>query len=369
MALLAKLEVVQIGPGLAAAVCTRLLADLGAHVSCIDQDSSSPLAAWLNHAKSVANTAEAERAALGTARLIVREGSPKLLASSPYTLTALRRSNPNAVVVTISPYGESGPQADDPATDLTLFYASGVARLLTGQVDDLSEPPLRPVGEQSAFIGGLAAACAGMHAVLGNQPGACVDVSLQEALATLTMTELSRAGQSGKSWERKRLTDGNGATVTILPANDGYTAISPREDKQWAAWLAAMGSPAWGSDPRFATKPDRVANLDALHALMSAWSRQHGKQWIADQAQAAHVPSFPLRELAEHLDTSAAAPSRLFPLARCRGANGPRTRPAIRAIARRRLRTGRETFTVPSTSHSARRRCRSAACACSISAG
>jgi crotonobetainyl-CoA:carnitine CoA-transferase CaiB-like acyl-CoA transferase len=36
---------------------------------------------------------------------------------------------------------------------------------------------------------------------------------------------------------------------------------------------------------------------------MSAWSRQHGKQWIADQAQAAHVPSFPLRELAEHLDS------------------------------------------------------------------
>src|SRR5688572_12573095 len=298
MALLEKLEVVQIGPGLAAAVCTRLLANLGAHVSCIDQDSSSPLAAWLNHGKSVTNIH-----AIGTARLIVREESPKLPDSSPYTLTALRRANPNAVVVTISPYGESGPQANDPATDLTLFYASGVARLLTGQVDDLSEPPLRPVGEQSAFIGGMAAACAGMHAVLGNHPGACVDVSLQEALATLAMTELSRAGQSAKSWERKRLTDGNGATVTILPANDGYTAISPREDKQWAAWLAAMGSPAWGSDPRFATKPDRVANFDALHALMSAWSRQHGKQWIADQAQAAHVPSFPLRELAEHFDS------------------------------------------------------------------
>jgi crotonobetainyl-CoA:carnitine CoA-transferase CaiB-like acyl-CoA transferase len=306
MALLEKLEVVQIGPGLAAAVCTRLLADLGAHVSCIDADSSSPLAAWLNHGKSVANTREAERAALGSARLIAREAGlrrSEYAYSDPiYPLTALRRANPNAVVVTISPYGESGPQANDPATDLTLFYASGVARLLTGQVDDLSEPPIRPVGEQSAFIGGLAAACAGMHAVLSDQPGACVDVSLQEALATLAMTELARAGQSGKSWERKRLTDGNGATVTILPASDGYTAISPREDKQWTAWLAAMGSPAWGSDPRFATKPDRVKNWDALHALMSAWSRQHGKQWIADRAQAAHVPSFPLRELAEQLD-------------------------------------------------------------------
>src|SRR5687767_14477724 len=107
MTLLEKLEVVQIGPGLAAAACTRMLADLGAHVTCIDHDSSSPLAAWLNHAKSVANTAEAERDAISAARLIVREGSRELLASSPYALTTLRRSNPNAVVVTISPYGES----------------------------------------------------------------------------------------------------------------------------------------------------------------------------------------------------------------------------------------------------------------------
>src|ERR1700752_1764103 len=114
MALLSKLEVVQIGPGLAAAVCTRLLADLGAHVSCIDPDSSSPLAAYLNHDKSVASTAEAERAALGSSRLIGREESPQ--PPNPHTLTALRRSNPNAVVVTISPYGESGPQAGDPAT-------------------------------------------------------------------------------------------------------------------------------------------------------------------------------------------------------------------------------------------------------------
>ena len=174
--------------------------------------------------------------------------------------------------------------------------------MLTGQVDDLAEPPMRPPGEQAAFIGGLAAACAGMHAALmGN--GAVVDVSIHEALATLAITELTRASLTGKSWPRKRVADGNGATVCILPAHDGHAAISPREDRQWASWLRAMGSPAWGSDPRFATKPGRVANWDALHALMSDWSRTRGKHWIAETAQAAHVPSFPLREPAEHLDS------------------------------------------------------------------
>ena len=43
------------------------------------------------------------------------------------------------------------------------------------------------------------------------------------------------------------MSDGNGATVTILPAADDYVAISPREERQWAAWLEVMGSPDAGS--------------------------------------------------------------------------------------------------------------------------
>ena len=303
MPLLTGFKMLQIGRGSAAAVCGRLLAGVGAQVTCIDPGAGTMLLDYLNHGKTVAVDAAQQRKSLAEAHLIVREGQPKDFSTSPYDMAGLRRANASAIVVTISPYGETGPQANDPATDLTLFFASGISRLLTGQVDDLAEAPIRPVGQQSAFIGGLAAACAGMHASLGNQSGASVDVSIHEALATLAMTELARAGLGKKSWERKRLTDGNGATVTILPASDGYAAISPREEKQWASWLKAMGSPVWRADPRFATKADRVNNWDALHALMSQWSRQHDKQWIADAAQRAHVPSFPLREVAEHLDT------------------------------------------------------------------
>ena len=285
MALLSGLNVVQLGPGLAAAVCGRMFADVGAAVHCLDADESSPLAVHLNAGKHVAANAAIDSAAL-------------IVCQDWQVDEAIRRINPTAPQVTILSDVDGGP-----ATDLTLIYASGIARLLTGQVNDLDEAPMRPVGEQSAFIGGLAAACAGMHAVLGAQTGAAIDVSLREALATLAMTELTRAGLTGRAGSRKRLTDGNGATVCILPARDGYVAISPREEKQWAAWLVAMGAPAWGQEPRFATKSDRVANWDALHALMGEWSRDHDKQWIADTAQAAHVPSFPLRDLAEHFSS------------------------------------------------------------------
>ncbi len=288
MALLSGLKVAQVGSGLAAAVCGRLFADHGATVVCVEADVSSPLAAYLNAGKEVAAPD-----AIGDAGLILCQDWSG----------DIRAHNAGAPVVTISPHGLTGPDAGAPATDLTLFYASGISKLLTGQVDDLAEAPMRPVGEQSAFIAALAAACAGMHAVLAPESGVTVDVSMREALATLAMTELTRAGVTGREASRKRLTDGNGATVCILPASDGYVAISPREDKQWASWLAAMGAPDWGAEARFATKPDRVANWDALHALMSEWSRQHGKQWIADLAQEAHVPSFPLRELPEHFQS------------------------------------------------------------------
>ena len=261
--LLSRFNVVQIGGGLAAAICGRVLADVGAHATCIGPSPGTMLLAHFDHGKAISDNAVTEHEALANAHLIVCEGR------GSYELDELRRINASATIVTISPYGETSPQANDPATDLTLFFASGISRMLTGQIDDLSEAPIRPVGEQSAFIAGLAAACAGMHAVLGNQQGAIIDVSIQEALATLAMTELARAGLGRKSWERKRTGDGNGATVTILPARDGHVAISPREEKQWAAWLEAMGSPAWGADPRFARKPDRVKNWDALHALVA----------------------------------------------------------------------------------------------------
>jgi crotonobetainyl-CoA:carnitine CoA-transferase CaiB-like acyl-CoA transferase len=302
MTLLAGLRVVQIRDGFAAAVCGRLLADVGADVARIDPDNSTPLAEYLNHGKPIVSGGlAASRDALTAADLIVCEGQPQDLRRRQYDTASLRRLNARAALVLISPFGQAGPRANEPTTDLTLFFASGIARLLTGQVDDLGEPPIRPVGEQSAFIGGIAAACAGMHAALAAEPGAVVDIAIQEALATMAVGELARAGLGGKIWSRRRLTDGNGATVTILPACDGYVAISPREERQWRAWLEVMDAPDLGDDPRFATKPDRVANWDALHGLMSAWSRQHAKQSIADKAQAAHVPSFPLREPAEQL--------------------------------------------------------------------
>src|SRR6185312_9018949 len=126
--LLVGLRVVQLGPGLAAAVCGRLFADTGAEVACIGPDAATPLAAHLDDGK-----ARVGREALRNADLTVCEGGPSELRRRDCDTDTLRRINPDATLVMISPYGQTGPQADDPASDLTLFFASGIARMLTGQ--------------------------------------------------------------------------------------------------------------------------------------------------------------------------------------------------------------------------------------------
>src|ERR1700758_3982618 len=122
MTLLTGFRVVQIGRGLAAAVCGGLFADVGASVVCIDPDDSTLLVRYLNHSKA---TATDDDDVLASADLIVCDDQ--------CDVGTVRRANATAALVCISPYGQTGPQANDPASDLTLMFSSGIARLLTGQ--------------------------------------------------------------------------------------------------------------------------------------------------------------------------------------------------------------------------------------------
>ncbi|MEI6838657.1 MAG: hypothetical protein WCK56_12740, partial [Alcaligenaceae bacterium] len=84
MSLLVGFKVAQVGPGLAAAVCGRLMADFGATVACIDTQptnehepivrSLEPLKVFLNQGKQ-----SASHEVLAEADLLVCEGSPNTL--------------------------------------------------------------------------------------------------------------------------------------------------------------------------------------------------------------------------------------------------------------------------------------------------
>src|SRR5260370_28558203 len=102
MSVLAGLEVAQIGGGLAAAVCGRLFADVGARVVCVDPAPSTPLLRHLDHGKTVVSgDPAASRAAIAAAGLIVCEGRPRELCARQHDPTALRRLNRPAAIVAV----------------------------------------------------------------------------------------------------------------------------------------------------------------------------------------------------------------------------------------------------------------------------
>ena len=314
---LGDLRVLELGDALAASVCGRLFAELGAEVLRIALPSESPAAGSASNDTTEATHArvvtDALKRLVGAASLqqhapladlVIIGGTPRELERVGWTPAALQMLSPDAVIVTITPFGWVGPRRDDPATDLTLFHASGMARLLMGAVaDPKAEPPVRAAGEQSHFIAAVAASTAVMAALVRRAEtgaGAVLDISIQEALASMAARELAKPTLGIVPSSRVRRGDVLGASV-VLPASDGTISVSPREAHQWRSWVEVMGSPKWALDPRFATNADRLENAGELIRLMSEWTSARTRAEIYAATQAMHVPCFPVNSPAEAL--------------------------------------------------------------------
>jgi crotonobetainyl-CoA:carnitine CoA-transferase CaiB-like acyl-CoA transferase len=123
MPLLVGFHVAQLGHGLAAAASGRLFTDTGATVSVVGKPQTRPLDHYMMRGKTPADRATA----LANADLIIAEGGPAALLAQGNDLSSLRALNAAAAIVLISPFGQTGPRADEPATDLTVGeYCSAV---------------------------------------------------------------------------------------------------------------------------------------------------------------------------------------------------------------------------------------------------
>ena len=103
-----------------------------------------------------------------------------------------------------------------------------------------------------------------------------------------------------------------GAIGGILPCNDGYVAISPREDAQWERWLGVMGDPPWASDDRFSTRDARQKNSPSLWKLLSEWSINYSKHEIARLGQQQRIPCFPVNTVLDLLEDEHLAHRQFF---------------------------------------------------------
>ncbi len=322
--LLDGLNVLELGEGVSAAYCAKLLGQLGARVVKVEPpegdrtrrvgpfpgDEAHPERSALFLALNVnkygvtvdLTTEEGRQAARSLANgsdVVVENLGLGALDRLGLGYDSLAASNSGLVHASITPFGPWSTRDGDRATDLTLFHGSGHAHALLGPVDDPARAaPVRAGGWQSHMAAGLAAATAVLTALYHRQvtgEGSRVDVSEYEALATQLIASFAghAYGQPAASRDRRE-TGSVGAIGGVLPCNDGYVAISPREEAQWRQWIEVMGNPDWGADERFATREAREANTSELWGLLGEWSRRYSKFDIARWGQSRRIPCFPV---------------------------------------------------------------------------
>ena len=208
------------------------------------------------------------------------------------------------ILCQVTPFGNWGPYAKYDAGDLSLFHMSANAHGMLGPVEDPnSEPAIRAGGYQAEQVAGMAAATSTLTALFAARMsgrGCHIIVSAFEAMVTQAIAGLSNIAFGGDSPTRD-LAEVREASIGgqvsaiggVLPCNDGYVAISPREDAQWARWLELMGNPEWSEDPKFNTRDARQKNSGELWDLLSEWTSQRSKQDIAREGQRRRIPVLP----------------------------------------------------------------------------
>lgn len=167
---------------------------------------------------------------LERADILVESFAPGYLAALGLSYDDLHERYPRLIVVSITPYGQTGPHSGWAATDLNV-QAMGGHMYLTGDVD---RPPLRVGIPASYYHGGSEGAAAAMIALRARRRtgrGQHVDVSLQQCViwtllnTTMTWQLVARQEMRGGSVRKER---GNTVfTRNVWPCKDGLVQYVP----------------------------------------------------------------------------------------------------------------------------------------------
>lgn len=328
--LLSGVRVLELGQGISGPYCGKVLAHLGADVIKVEPPEGDPARAIgpfpgdephpeksglflaLNTNKlgvvldvNTQHGVDSLRRLAKNSDIVIENFPPNFLNGLGLGYQVFEEDNSGIVYTSITPFGSWGPYADYKLSDLVLFHMSGQAPSLLGPVEDTEgDPPIRAGGYQADFVLGMAAATATMMALYRRRItglGAHVEVSAYEAMVTQLISGLANCAYDRPEQPRdiKQVKEAaTGGIVTavggVLRCNDGYVAISPREDAQWERWVELMGRPEWTSDERFVTREGREANFPELWGLVESWTRDHSKQDVGRWGQERRIPCFPV---------------------------------------------------------------------------
>lgn len=317
------IRVLELGSSIAGPTATRHLADLGAEVIKVEPHAGDQLRSWgtlspdgtswwfkgLNRNKRFvaydvrdpAEAAEVREIAL-SCDIVVENFRPGWLARYGLDAASLRERKPELIYVSISGYGQDGPFAQRPGYG-SIAESIGGFRHITGEPGG---PPMRmgiSIADELAALYAALAAVAALRGRDADGQGDVVDISLTESVFSLMESVLPEYVHAGKVTAAvgNRLTTA-APSGTYLTADDRWIALAGNSQPIFRRLCEAMGTPGLADDGRFATNQARMANVEEIDALVSAWVRTKTLA-EADRILAEfEVPAGPILDIAQIVD-------------------------------------------------------------------
>ena len=195
-------------------------------------------------------------ALLANADILIESFDPGVMTQLGLGYAQLAQRYPQLIYVSVTPFGQSGPKATAPATDLTLEAAGG----LVGMQGDGDRPPL-PIGyPQASFHAGAQAAADALIALYARRSsglGQYLDVSMQACVVWTLMNAtgyppMLGSDPPGYGAERANPPAAPVRLPRVVACADGYVVIGihvPGVGERTLGQLVSRARAAGNDDP------------------------------------------------------------------------------------------------------------------------
>jgi benzylsuccinate CoA-transferase BbsF subunit len=232
------------------------------------------------------------RAMIAGADIVIANLRPGALDRMGFSYDEVRRLNPAIVAVSMTGFGETGPERDRMAYGSLIDALSGVAAA-NGAVG----------GGPTDFPMSLPDPCAGIHTTIATL--AALYRAQATGIGTQVAVSMLEASVSAFPWPilYRSITGLEPPVIgnrdDLQAPHDTYrcrgqyewVAVAVETDEQFVALARAVGQPELAEHPRFATRTARQLHADELDGVMSAWTLEHEPEEAAALLRAAGVPA------------------------------------------------------------------------------
>ncbi len=214
-----------------------------------------------------------------TADVIIEDNPPGYLAGKGLSYSELGTRNPKLIMVSITPFGQSGPYRDFKTSDLVSLALGGP--LWSCGYDDHTLPPARPYTDAAYDIASHYAMVGATAALVQRQltgEGQYIDVSMHEACHDTTEAAMPTY-YFGNQLVQRQTGRHAAATATqpvIFPSSDGTSVFTrvPVEAGAWEQfldWLDEAGMVVDLRDERYGDPGKRQQEMGHITEVLAAF--------------------------------------------------------------------------------------------------